>query len=175
MVAGVVGDVKTQRKRVMPEQHPAVEKFVEKHSKTKSEKIKSPPSSKSGDSPVLKPLSPPAHGVLEDVVNLAPFDAFADAEGADDNAKGGVGYVHLRVQQRNGRKSLTTIEGLPKGADHEKVLRRLRKRLCCNGNLVEDPIAGCVLQLQGDQRKAVYQYLTEAGVVPADHLKMHGF
>lgn len=24
-------------------------------------------------------------------------------------------YVHIRVQQRNGRKTLTTLQGLPKG------------------------------------------------------------
>lgn len=25
-------------------------------------------------------------------------------------------YVHIRIQQRNGRKTLTTLQGLPKGA-----------------------------------------------------------
>ena len=24
-------------------------------------------------------------------------------------------YVHIRIQQRNGRKTLTTLQGLPKG------------------------------------------------------------
>lgn len=28
------------------------------------------------------------------------------------------GYIHIRVQQRNGRKTLTTLQGLPKGAFH---------------------------------------------------------
>lgn len=44
-------------------------------------------------------------------------DPFAD-EG--DDAIGDVGssqnYIHIRVQQRNGRKTLTTLQGLPKGA-----------------------------------------------------------
>jgi translation initiation factor 1 len=25
-------------------------------------------------------------------------------------------YIHIRIQQRNGRKTLTTLQGLPKGA-----------------------------------------------------------
>jgi hypothetical protein len=43
-------------------------------------------------------------------------DPFAD-EG--DDSLGDVGshqnYIHIRVQQRNGRKTLTTLQGLPKG------------------------------------------------------------
>lgn len=34
-------------------------------------------------------------------------DAFADAETDDNNSKD---YVHIRIQQRNGKKSLTTVQ-----------------------------------------------------------------
>ena len=34
-------------------------------------------------------------------------DAFADAAETDDSGKD---YVHIRIQQRNGKKSLTTIQ-----------------------------------------------------------------
>ena len=43
-----------------------------------------------------------------------PFDPFV---GIEEDLVGGVGgrdYVHIRIQQRNGRKSLTTIQGLRK-------------------------------------------------------------
>jgi len=36
-------------------------------------------------------------------------DAFADAAEQEENTAG-VDYVHIRVQQRNGKKSLTTVQ-----------------------------------------------------------------
>ena len=46
--------------------------------------------------------------------------------------------VHIRVQQRNGKKSLTTVQGLPKEFDLKKILKALKKEYCCNGCVVED-------------------------------------
>ena len=39
--------------------------------------------------------------------SLSTADAFADAAETDDSGKD---YVHIRIQQRNGKKSLTTIQ-----------------------------------------------------------------
>jgi len=39
--------------------------------------------------------------------SMLPADAFADAAETDDSGKD---YVHIRIQQRNGKKSLTTIQ-----------------------------------------------------------------
>ena len=36
-------------------------------------------------------------------------------------------YVHVRVQQRNGKKSLTTVQGLPEAFDYKKILKALKK------------------------------------------------
>ena len=36
-------------------------------------------------------------------------------------------YVHVRVQQRNGKKSLTTVQGLPQTFDYKKILKALKK------------------------------------------------
>ncbi|KAK8501749.1 hypothetical protein V6N13_009731 [Hibiscus sabdariffa] len=41
------------------------------------------------------------------------IDPFADAN-AEDSGAGGKEHVHIRIQQRNGRKSLTTVQGLKK-------------------------------------------------------------
>lgn len=40
---------------------------------------------------------------------LAAADAFADAANQEETTAG-VDYVHIRVQQRNGKKSLTTVQ-----------------------------------------------------------------
>jgi translation initiation factor 1 len=122
--------------------------------------------------------------------------------------------VHIRVQQRNGKKSLTTVQGLKKAYDYKKVLKALKKgesvafearallpphrrappknghltpakpnqtnnqtktEFCCNGTVVDDPELGQVIQLQGDQRKNVVDFLTQEGLVKKDLIKVHGF
>lgn len=53
-----------------------------------------------------------------------PTDPFAD-EGDPLNSSQDVGsqqnYIHIRIQQRNGRKTLTTLQGLPKGLSPPRV------------------------------------------------------
>lgn len=134
-----------------------------------------------------------------------PFADEADAVEEDDGESGlkGKTYVHVRVQQRNGRKSLTTVQarashchllgaapprgrfggalvqrrcararahnarsrearvlqGIDASVDYKKVLKAFKKEFCCNGTVVEDPEQGNVIQLQGDQRKNVSQFL----------------
>ncbi|KAI6787073.1 hypothetical protein KC332_g18713, partial [Hortaea werneckii] len=44
--------------------------------------------------------------------NLKSFDPFAEAEdNQPDTKKGAQDYIHIRIQQRNGRKTLTTVQG----------------------------------------------------------------
>ncbi|KAH7431935.1 hypothetical protein KP509_08G074300 [Ceratopteris richardii] len=88
---------------------------------------------------------------------------------------GSKGAVHVRVQQRNGRKCLTTVQGISKNFSYNKILKDLKKEFCCNGNVVEDLELGQVMQLQGDQRKNVAQFLTQRGIVKKEQIKLHGF
>jgi hypothetical protein len=62
--------------------------------------------------------------LLDDVVLCA--DPFADAN-AEDSGAGSKDYVHVRVQQRNGRKSLTTVQGLKKEFNYNKILKDFKK------------------------------------------------
>ncbi|KAJ8459067.1 hypothetical protein OPV22_031993 [Ensete ventricosum] len=102
------------------------------------------------------------------------FDPFADAN-AEDSGAGTKEYVHIRVQQRNGRKSLTTVQGLKKEFSYNKILKDLKKEFCCNGTVVQDPELGQVIQLQGDQRKNVSSFLVQAGIMKKEHIKIHGY
>lgn len=102
-------------------------------------------------------------------------DPFKDVEGEEKKEASNQEYVHIRVQQRNGRKSITTVQGLQKGFDYKKVLKAFKKEFCCNGSVVEDKEHGQVIQLQGDQRKNVSHFLVEEGICKADLLKIHGF
>jgi len=117
----------------------------------------------------------PAAGFGE--LPLSSFDPFADAERADEEdapAAPRDGAVHLRVQQRNGKKSLTTVQGLSAAYNYAKILRDLKRDLCCSGIVVEDEELGSVIQLQGDHRKAVAGFLVKAGMVNKPNVKIHG-
>ncbi|EIN07430.1 eukaryotic translation initiation factor 1 [Punctularia strigosozonata HHB-11173 SS5] len=111
------------------------------------------------------------------VQNLNTFDPFAD-EGDPLGGQQDVGsqqnYIHVRIQQRNGRKTLTTLQGLPKEYDPKKLLKAFKKEFACNGTLVEDEEMGQVIQLQGDQRAKISTFLTEEGI-PRGSIKVHGF
>ena len=84
--------------------------------------------------------------------------------------------------ERNGRKTLTTVQGLPKKFDQKKILKVIKKKfgmprtmspvpprspqadqepLACNGTIVNDTEMGEVIQLQGDQRKDVQEFLVD--------------
>lgn len=70
-------------------------------------------------------------------------DPFAEAN-AENSGAGSKEYVHIRIQQRNGRKSLTTVQGLKKEFSYNKILKDLKKEFCCNGTVVQDPELGQV-------------------------------
>ncbi|KAK9155728.1 hypothetical protein Sjap_003208 [Stephania japonica] len=108
-----------------------------------------------------------------DIQIPSAFDPFAEAK--DSAAPGAKEYVHIRIQQRNGKKSLTTVQGLKKEFSYEKILKDLKKEFCCNGTVVHDDELGKVIQLQGDQRKNVSNFLVKAGIVKKDTIKIHGF
>lgn len=106
-----------------------------------------------------------------DVQIPTTFNPFAEANDVSVQKV----YIHIRIQQRNGKKSLTTVQGLKKEFSFEKVLKDLKKEFCCNGTVVQDKELGKVIQLQGDQRKKVSNFLVQAGIAKKDQIKIHGF
>jgi translation initiation factor 1 len=56
---------------------------------------------------------------------------------------------------------LTTIEGIPSKFDQKKILKVIKKQFACNGTIVNDEKAGDVIQLQGDQRNAIKDFLID--------------
>ncbi len=80
--------------------------------------------------------------------------------------------MHIRIQQRNGRKTLTTVQGIADKFDKKKLVRSFKKEFACNGTVVEHSEYGEVIQLQGDQRNNVCTFLTKYGIVKEDQLKV---
>merc|ERR1719281_756270 len=93
--------------------------------------------------------------------------------------------VHIRMQQRNGRKSWTTVQGFPEQVklpksgkvmevDFEKILRALKKSFKTNGTLITDEEHGRIIQLQGDLRKEVAEFLIDAtAIVTKEQIMIH--
>jgi len=113
------------------------------------------------------------------ILNLTTADPFGDAANGDlaesGEREGSNSLIHIRIQQRNGRKTLTTVQGITDNFDKKKLVRAFKKEFACNGTVVEHPEHGEVIQLQGDQRNNVCQFLIKLGITKEEQLKVHGF
>ncbi|XP_016402522.1 eukaryotic translation initiation factor 1b-like, partial [Sinocyclocheilus rhinocerous] len=64
-------------------------------------------------------------------------DPFADATKGDDRLPAGTeDYIHIRIQQRNGRKTLTTVQGIADDYDKKKLVKAFKKKFACNGTVI---------------------------------------
>ncbi|XP_057557187.1 eukaryotic translation initiation factor 1-like [Hippopotamus amphibius kiboko] len=108
--------------------------------------------------------------------NLHSFDPFAHASKGDDLLPAGTeDYTHVRIPQRNGRKTLTAVQGITDDYDRKKLVKAFKKKFACSRTVPEHPEHGEVIQLPGDQRKNICQFLVETGLAKDDQLKVHGF
>jgi len=57
---------------------------------------------------------------------------------------------------------LTTVQGIPSKFDHKKILKVIKKEFACNGTIISDSEMGEVIQLQGDQRSKIREFLTDS-------------
>lgn len=117
--------------------------------------------------------------------NLGPISSSgAGGKGSSEDPTAGLGNgpqkIHIRIQQRNGRKTLTTVQGLDKSYDPKKILKAVKKEFGCNGHVVSAEEAdaeagtdahkklaafGQIIQLQGDQRQKIKDFFIQTGIV----------
>jgi len=83
--------------------------------------------------------------------------------------------VHIRLQQRNGSKYWTLIEGLSKDIDVKKVMGYLRKCLQTGGAVVQDKDGRQVIQLQGDCAKKVEEFLLRYDICDKSLVRNHAW
>ena len=100
-------------------------------------------------------------------------DAFKDA--ADEPGASQGDKVHVRVQQRNGRKCITTIAGLADDLDIKRICKAFKKNFSCNGAVQKDEDDKEVIQLIGDQRTNVKEFLLDQEICHSDAVVLHGF
>lgn len=82
--------------------------------------------------------------------------------------------VHLRAQQRNGKKCLTTIQGLSKSLDKKLICKAMKKLFATNGTIIDDVVFGEIIQLQGDFPQSVKEFLIKNEICQDNLIKIHG-
>ncbi|XP_069107544.1 eukaryotic translation initiation factor eIF1-like [Argopecten irradians] len=105
---------------------------------------------------------------------LAQSDPFSN-QSAGEGGTGSETFIHIRIQQRNGRKTLTTVQGINPQFDLKKIVKACKKEFACNGTVVEHPEYGEVIQVQGDQRNNIRDFLKMVNIATDEQLKVHGF
>jgi translation initiation factor SUI1 len=90
------------------------------------------------------------HTIDFSVNSSRTFAGIAGAGPTDPFASGGRGggKIHIRVQQRNGRKCITTIQGLDDDLDLKRMCKAMKRTFNCNGSIEADKEMGEVIQLQ---------------------------
>jgi len=89
--------------------------------------------------------------------------------------------IHIKIQKRNGRKSWTFVEGLDKlelpanknmDLFLEEIAKKFKKTFNCGANIKKPEN---VIQLMGDHRENIRQFLINSKLVNDDQIKMHGY
>ena len=104
------------------------------------------------------------------ITNFDKIDAFEEASQQGGNSV----PVHVRIQARNRRKCILTVQGLDDDLDLKKICKFLRKHLKCNGAVVTDKTHGDIIQLQGDHRETVKKFLVDNEICTSEQVIIHG-
>ena len=107
--------------------------------------------------------------------NINNFDdADIDNTGKQNDNLQLLDVVHIRIQQRNGKKVITIIQGLDNKIPKKELIKKFKTLFACGGNINSDEEYGDVIQLTGDQRLKVRDYLVDNNLVEAENVEIHG-
>lgn len=98
-----------------------------------------------------------------------PFDPIHPLSLLPDLKKELDNKVHLRLQQRSAKKSITIVEGLRDDVAKD-IIPKLRTKLGCSGT----PKSGAI-QFSGDQRRKIMDYLVDQKLVTKRDIVLHGY
>jgi translation initiation factor 1 len=106
---------------------------------------------------------------IENLKQKNPFDDTVDCASDSTN-----NTVHIRLQQRNGRKCITTIQGLSSDIDLKRLQRTFKKTYATSCTIIKDPEFGEIIQLCGDHRHNIFKFLVDEDIVQKTNIKIHG-
>lgn len=85
--------------------------------------------------------------------------------------------IHVRYQE-TGPRSITILEGLANDLDLKRISRSMRKSFHCNCVILQNKAGEDILQLQGDHRDKIREWLVANNIVEASDAKeqivLHG-
>ncbi|AYU79207.1 putative translation factor sui1 [Leishmania major strain Friedlin] len=105
---------------------------------------------------------------MEDTV-----EAIVNQQRETERAVLGGQKVHIRVQQRKGKKFVTTVQGLNQKLNFRRINREFQRRWGCNGTVISTPDAGTVIQLQGNWSENIKQFLLDEHMATENNLEIH--
>ena len=108
---------------------------------------------------------------MDDIQNFAG-DGFADTL---EEETGSGHKVHIRITQRNRRKCVVSVDGLAEDLDLKRICKALKKIFKCNGAVSYDDKYGEVIQIQGDHRSGVRDFLVDQEICSKGQIVVHGF
>lgn len=68
--------------------------------------------------------------------------------------------IHLRLQQRGGKKCFTIMEGAEGQFDMKENLSVMKKKFSCGGAIKTSPDGEKIITMTGDQRQNIIDFLT---------------
>ena len=83
--------------------------------------------------------------------------------------------VHIRILHSNEKKNITLIENLDLLLDIKKILKYIKKIFNCNGSIIADINNKLIIQLQGDQRLKMRNFLISENICKENTIKLHEF
>eukprot|EP01084_Bolivina_argentea_P038433 71044_1 len=83
--------------------------------------------------------------------------------------------IHLSYQQRNGRKGVTIIVGLPVKLNLNKLITKMKKKWSTGATIVQHKEKGDVIQIQGDLRRSIYEFLISLDIAQKSQITIHGY
>jgi translation initiation factor 1 len=66
--------------------------------------------------------------------------------------------MHIRLQQRNGKKCFTLWEVTRKDLDLKSIISDMKKKFACGGNIKNENNV-CIVSLSGDQRQNIVDFM----------------
>ena len=84
-------------------------------------------------------------------------------------------FIDIYIKQRNGRKSITMIEGL--GDDKNKlklIVKELRKKMSCGGSVSTNKDGNLYIKFSGKDLENIVKYLINVLNYDKDDIRIHG-
>ena len=108
---------------------------------------------------------------FDDLTNDNKYDPLAEINDSLNSSK-----IHIRIQKRNARKCICTVEGLTyEKKEMKELLKTMKKKFACNGNLVDDAKLGTIIQMQGDVRDKIKEILVNNYGIDENTIITHGY